>query len=194
MVCSFNGIPCWFLPTWHSFPVPRNSFKRANVPHGQQLWYKYVLWKISTHTENLTVCVRKQVASMQKIGVVAAFKASSSTGSRSIYLHPATALTALKALPCVISWNLICRNLGAQNLFCLNLLQWTCILHRNHSFAHQRTYDLRNHHLPKPKTVCLQAVANRWETITTLADHMWTYTLLFAAMKHEEWKLQGKKL
>lgn len=100
------------------------------MPHGQQLWYKYVLWKISTHTENLTVCGRKQVASMQKIGVVTAFKASSSKGSRSIYLQPATALTALKALLCVTGCNLICRNLRAQNLFCLNLLRWTCILHR----------------------------------------------------------------
>lgn len=131
------------------------------MPHGQQLWYKYVLWKISTHTENLTVCGRKQVASMQKIGVVAAFKASSSTGSRSIYLQPATVLTALKALLCVIGCNLICHNLRAQNLFCLNLLRWTCILHRNHSFAHQRTCHLCNRHLPKPKTLCLQAVANR---------------------------------
>lgn len=77
------------------------------------------------------------------------------------YLSAASNCTALKALLCVISRNLICRNLQAQNLFCLNLLRWASTLRRNHSFAHQRTCHLCNRHLPKPKTVCLQAVANR---------------------------------
>lgn len=68
--------------------VLREQMRHMDTSYGINMHYG----KFSTHTENLAVCVRKQVASMQKIGVVAALKASSSTGSRSIYLQPATAL------------------------------------------------------------------------------------------------------